>query len=71
MTPQTVHLVRTLFRHGRGILNAIEKFERTVPRDERAREIGTLLEFSRAAVAAAEQTLSTSAGNGSTTLTDS
>ena len=57
MTPQTVHLVRTLVRHGRGILNAIEKFERTVPREERAREMATLLDFSRAAVAAAEQTL--------------
>jgi hypothetical protein len=62
MTPQTVHLVRTLIRHARGMVNAIEKFERTVPRDERAREITTLITFGRAAMAAAEETLSDAPG---------
>lgn len=57
MRPETMHLMATIFRHSRGILNAIEKFERTVPRDARAREIADVVEFARTAVAAAEKTL--------------
>lgn len=52
-----MHLMATLCRHGRGMLNAIEKFERTVPRDQRSLEIATVVEFAREAVASAEKTL--------------
>jgi hypothetical protein len=54
-----MHLVLTVFRHSRGILNAVEKFERTIPREHRASEVSTLVQFARAAVVAAEQTLTT------------
>ena len=52
-----MHLVATLCRHGRGALNAIEKFERTVPREERPREVATVVEFVRSALGAVEESL--------------
>lgn len=52
-----MHLAVTLFRHGRGMLNAVEKFERTIPREHRATEFASLIEFARAACAAAEKNL--------------
>lgn len=57
MRPETVHLVLTLFRHGRGMLNAVEKFERTVPREDRPRELAIVVDFARAALVAAEDSL--------------
>ncbi len=56
MRPETVHLIATVFRHGRGILNALEKFERTVPREHRAREVASAIEFGRQMMTAAERT---------------
>lgn len=52
-----MHLIATLFRHGRGMLNAVEKFERTVPREHRAAEVGHVIEFAREALASADKTL--------------
>lgn len=57
MRPETVHLLATLCRHGRGLVNAVEKFERTVPREERAREVATLVAYAREAITAAEHAL--------------
>lgn len=57
MRPESFHLMLTLFRHGRGIINAVEKFSRTVPFDEQAYEIGQIAQFAREAIGSAESTL--------------
>lgn len=59
MRPETVHLIATLTRHGRGILNAIEKFERTIPRDARAKEVSHLVEFGRRLLVSVDESLLT------------
>lgn len=56
LRPETMHLIATTFRHLRGIANAIEKFERTVPREDRPKEVAKVLEFARGMMAAAEDT---------------
>ncbi len=57
MRPETFHLALTVFRHFRGIINAVEKFSRTVPFDEQAYEIGQIVDFAREAIGSAESTL--------------
>ncbi len=53
-----MHLIATLSRHGRGMLNAVEKFERTVPREYRSTEIAEVVGFAREALASADKALS-------------
>jgi hypothetical protein len=55
-----VHLVRVLLRHASGMLEAIDKYERTAARHERAADFGVLVTVGRAAIAAADKTISVS-----------
>jgi hypothetical protein len=57
MRPETLHLIVTVFRHARGVLNAIEKFERSVPREHRSSEIAVVMDFARETITAVESTL--------------
>jgi hypothetical protein len=57
MRPETVHLIATLTRHGRGMVNAIEKFERTIPREMRAGEVSQLVAFGRRLLVSVDESL--------------
>jgi len=57
MRPETFHLIANIARNLRGIIGAIEKFERTVPGDERAREILEVAAFGHAALVAFNEKL--------------
>ena len=47
----------TIFRHARGIVNAVEKFWRTLPPADRTAEVGRLVGWARGTMAGATQQL--------------
>jgi len=58
MRPETVHLIATIARHGRGVLNAIEKFERApMSRETRAGEVSQVVQFGRRLLASIDESL--------------
>lgn len=59
MRPETLHLIATVIRHARGMINAVEKFERTVPREDRAAEVRDVITFVREVMTSADRTLYT------------